>query len=247
MERDLAVELKRSPEWDGARLVHSHMLAPLLGWVAGAFLFETTDLDPAASDWFYDFGARRWMGVGRWWANELLHTGGKWLILLIAGAALTVFLLSYRRAGLRTWRSAALYVVLSIGLTTGLVAIGKAVTDRHCPREIDRWGGSIPYTPLFQGTPAGYPAGHCFPAGHASGPLSLFCLYFVARARRTARPALLLLPPLLLGSAYALGQQARGAHFLSHNLWTMGIAWFVALGLARVFGEDRLGKFLPRS
>ena len=30
----------------------------------------------------------------------------------------------------------------------------------------------------------------------------------------------------LIGTVFALGQQARGAHFLSHDLWTLAICWF---------------------
>jgi membrane-associated PAP2 superfamily phosphatase len=75
--------------------------------------------------------------------------------------------------------------------------------------------------------------------------LSLLGLYFVARARRVRRPVLWLLPGLVLGSLYALGQHARGAHFLSHDLWAAAVCWLVALGLASAFGEDRLASREP--
>ncbi|HET6591419.1 MAG TPA: hypothetical protein VFG48_00750, partial [Xanthomonadales bacterium] len=37
----------------------------------------------------------------------------------------------------------------------------------------------------------------------------------------------------------ALGQQARGAHFLSHDLWTLSWCWFGALGLFLLFRPGR--------
>ena len=40
-----------------------------------------------------------------------------------------------------------------------------------------------------------------------------------------------LLTGLLAGGIFGVAQMARGAHFLSHTLWTAGICWFVAFGL----------------
>jgi membrane-associated PAP2 superfamily phosphatase len=34
-----------------------------------------------------------------------------------------------------------------------------------------------------------------------------------------------------LGLLFGFAQQLRGAHFLSHDLWTLGIAWSAALTL----------------
>jgi membrane-associated PAP2 superfamily phosphatase len=142
---------------------------------------------------------------------------------------------------LAKWRGATLYLALCVGIGTGLVAVGKSVTDRHCPREMDVFGGLIPYTRLFEGTPPGYAPGRCFPAGHASGAFSLVGLYFVARARRRPRAGWWLAPAVLLGAAFAVAQQARGAHFVSHNLWAAAICWYAALALSEAFGRSLAG------
>jgi membrane-associated PAP2 superfamily phosphatase len=207
-------------------------------FLGGALLFEVTDLDRVASSAFYDSAGGRWVGKDAWWANELLHTGGKWLVVVFATGALVAFALSFRLRRLAEWRGAALYLALCIGIGTGLVAAAKEVTDRHCPREMDLFGGSVPYTRLFEGTPPGYPPGRCFPAGHASGAFSLAGLYFVARARRSPGAGWWLAPAALLGTAFAFGQQARGAHFLSHNLWAAAICWYAALALSAAFGRS---------
>lgn len=204
-------------------------------------LFELTDLDRAASSIFYDRPNHRWIGQDAWWANELLHEGGKWLIVLFAAGSLLVFALSFRVRALERWRGAAFYLALCVGVGTGLVGAGKELTDRHCPRAMSIYGGSVPYTRLFEGTPAGYPRGRCFPAGHASGAFSLAGLYFVARARKSPRAALWLAPAVLLGAAFALAQQARGAHFFSHNLWAAAICWYAALALSAAFGRRLAG------
>ena len=36
---------------------------------------------------------------------------------------------------------------------------------------------------------------------------------------------------IALGAAFSIGQEARGAHFLSHDLTSAAIVWFVQLGL----------------
>jgi membrane-associated PAP2 superfamily phosphatase len=200
-------------------------------------LFEATGLDRAASDVFYERTTRRWIGQDAWWANELLHDGGKWLVVLFAAGCLLAFALSFRIRALEGGRAASLYLALCVGVGTGLVGAAKELTDRHCPRAMNIYDGPVPYTRLFEGTPAGYPRGRCFPAGHASGAFSLVGLYFVARARRSPRAGWWLAPAVLLGAAFALAQQARGAHFLSHNLWAAVVCWYAALGLSAAFGR----------
>ena len=40
---------------------------------------------------------------------------------------------------------------------------------------------------------------------------------------------------LAVGIAFSIGQEARGAHFLSHDLASAAIVWFVQLALYRVY------------
>jgi len=72
-------------------------------------------------------------------------------------------------------------------------------------------------------------AGHCFPAGHAATGFSFLGGYFAFRDSdgRQARTwlALSLVAGLLLG----LAQQWRGAHFMSHTLWSAVACWCTAL------------------
>jgi membrane-associated PAP2 superfamily phosphatase len=36
---------------------------------------------------------------------------------------------------------------------------------------------------------------------------------------------------ILVGAVFSFGKEARGAHFLSHDLWSASIVWFVELAL----------------
>ena len=69
--------------------------------------------------------------------------------------------------------------------------------------------------------------GHCFPGGHASTGFALLTGFFVFRLVQPRRAWFYLFAGLILGFMMGWGQMMRGAHFLSHNLWT---AWII-LGL----------------
>lgn len=130
---------------------------------------------------------------------------------------------------LRPWRRATVYLLLSIALGSGLVAAGKAVSNVDCPRQLLRYGGDLPYIPVFADKPDELPQGRCFPGGHSSGGFSLLALYFLLYGRR--RAWLALLPGLSLGLLFAVTQWTRGAHFPSHDLWSAAVCWFSALGV----------------
>ena len=74
-------------------------------------------------------------------------------------------------------------------------------------------------------------AGRCFPAGHAAAGFSFVGGYF-ALARDTPRAARWWLAvALVMGLLLGLGQQMRGAHYMSHTLWTAWLCWTVGLAI----------------
>ncbi|MOA51591.1 hypothetical protein D3C78_1747610 [compost metagenome] len=52
------------------------------------------------------------------------------------------------------------------------------------------------------------------------------------RHPRLARVALV--GALVLGSVFSLGRMMQGAHFLSHNLWTLLFDWMISLACYRL-------------
>jgi membrane-associated PAP2 superfamily phosphatase len=192
---------------------------------------EITDLDLRLADLFFDFREGVWPARESFWASWLIHKRGRDFVLALAIISCLTWLGSHVSLKLRRWRRQALYLLLVIVLGTGLVSLGKQLSNRHCPWDMQRYGGSVPYTQLFEGTPPGYPRGKCFPAGHASGAYSLMGLYFVFRDRRPVTARALLAASFALGTIFGIGQMARGAHFFSHNVWTAAVCWFVALAL----------------
>lgn len=206
-----------------------HGVLPFGLFAVPAWLFAVTDWDLRLSDPFYDPLLRVWTYKRSWWAGGLIHTGGKYLILLLGISALLIYAGSFARRAWRRWRNPALFLCLCLGLSTGSVALGKQLSDRHCPWDYDRYGGTVPYGGRCAEPSAECGPGRCFPAGHAAGGFALVGLYFVFRRKAWALAGLGL--GLGLGSLFGFGQVARGAHFVSHNLWTAAICWAVSLGL----------------
>ena len=112
------------------------------------------------------------------------------------------------------------------------ISLLKQSSNAHCPWDLARYGGSQPYVRLFEALPPGALPGHCLPAGHASSALwlvSLVVLWLPGQPRMAWRAACV---AIAFGMAVGWMQQMRGAHFLTHTLWSVWIACAVVLALA---------------
>lgn len=205
--------------------------------------FEFTDLDLAVQDRLYDFQAGRWRvdrddpGL-----RAVFYDGPKVLLIAFGVSALAL------AAGPARWRERwglagadgrRHLLVLLATLATGpaLVGWGKTVTNVFCPSEVRRYGGDVPYVTLCGGYPADdQPArkGHCFPAGHASGGFALVALAGVARSRRGR--FLGLAAGGVVGGIMGGYQMLKGAHYLSHTLFTLMVIAWIFLLWRRVLG-----------
>jgi membrane-associated PAP2 superfamily phosphatase len=162
-----------------------------------------------------------------WLLSAILHDGGRRLSWLLAlGLCLAVWwplgplerLPQRRRLQLAT-------TTLLAALAVSLLKVGSHTS---CPWELSDFGGVAHYASHWTLRPDGG-AGHCFPAGHAASGFSFLGGYF---AFRTIDPGLArrwLAAAFSAGLVLGLAQQWRGAHFMSHTLWTAGICWFIGL------------------
>ena len=94
-----------------------------------------------------------------------------------------------------------------------------------CPWDLLRYGGQRPYVELLHLRPIGLTRGACFPAGHASAGYAWMALYFFFLMARPQWRWWGLAAGAGAGLLFGLSQQLRGAHFLSHDLWTAMICW----------------------
>ena len=71
-------------------------------------------------------------------------------------------------------------------------------------------------------------SGRCFPAGHASAGFAFVSGYFAFRDTRASLARGWLAASFAAGLLLGLAQQARGAHFMSHTLWSAWVCWCTA-------------------
>ncbi|MGH8447380.1 MAG: phosphatase PAP2 family protein, partial [Solimonas sp.] len=125
-----------------------------------------------------------------------------------------------------------------LGLATGSVGLLKHTTNKDCPWSLERYGGDQPYVLLGEAPPEDKKPGHCFPGGHSSGAFGFFGLYFLMVRRRPAWARRTLAGVLFLGFVFAATQWVRGAHFVSHDLWSAAIGWLAAALALPILGPQ---------
>lgn len=218
-----------------------HIILPLI-LVIGLFLiFDYYKLDLWCSDQFYFGPHKKWYYKHSWWAEQLIHRGGRYLIVSIVAACLLLIAESWSTTSqLKHYRHVALYIILCIACSTGTVALGKATINRHCPWDYSRYGGEVPYHGLLASPSPSYPKGAGFPAGHASGGFSLVAFYFIFYGRRPKVARYALIASLALGSIFTFGQLVRGAHVISHSVITAALCWFFSLFLYSIIFKYNL-------
>lgn len=112
----------------------------------------------------------------------------------------------------------------------------KRLSATSCPWDLRDFGGAYSFVPHWRwGQTDGGP-GHCFPAGHASAGFAWVAGYF-AWPRGSAAARRHVVSALAAGLVLGLAQQLRGAHFMSHTLWTAWICWTWAWCLSALISE----------
>jgi membrane-associated PAP2 superfamily phosphatase len=117
-----------------------------------------------------------------------------------------------------------------LALVPILVGGLKAITGQACPDAFSSFGGSLPDSLLY------WKGARCFPAGHASAGFAL--LGPAALVGSTSGGRVLRAVVLLWGLTIGVYQMAKGAHFLSDTIATLGLSlvfyaalfrsWYVA-------------------
>ena len=218
---------------------------PALAFVAAIWLIELKGLDLRFSRLFYDSTQHTWPFGHAWLTETLLHDWSKRLLTLVGIVFFLLMITSWLVPRYR--KHAKLYTFLFFSSIIGPSIVGalKGATHMYCPRNLTMFGGSKPYIHLFDKVAAGLPIGHCFPGGHSSGGFAFVNLYyfFLVTAPRFRFHGLAF--GLLLGIVFSLAQEARGAHFPSHDLFSLAICWFSATVLFHVFYTRRFDVNKP--
>lgn len=215
------------------RPLHAGLIvsALLLLWIG-----QYTDIDLTLADAMYDRTSGTFPWQHAWLAEDFNHRILKIVLQVLGVAAIVTAGWDFLRPqpGWRTsWRLGIRVLALSAIAIPAVISVLKRFSVSHCPWDLQRYGGREPFVRLLEAMPAIIEAGHCMPAGHASSALwllGLVAFWLPYRPRMAAAVAV-----LVLVFAFGVGwmQQLRGAHFLTHTLWSVWIAVLIVDVLCR--------------
>lgn len=212
------------------------------GFAVCALLLRHSGLDTALSGYFYDAGQHRFLVGSDGWIDLLGHRVGRSVILACWMLLLAVAIAAPRIPELSRHRRLIWTLVLAMALGPVVVTILKGINSHVCPWSLKAYGGAAQYSASW--FVSHVEAGRCFPGGHAAAGFSITTVGFAGAILRhpgLRRTGLWL--GLGVGALFSVLQVAKGAHFMSHNLWAAAIdLWMDAL----VFGPLMVpGRALP--
>ena len=201
-------------------------------WTVSSFLlllaWDYSGLDLAMAQWFGSISG--FALESHWLWRNVLHDDIRlwpWVLelgLLIAVAlpfgALKQLPLA-RRAQLALTTLAALLAVSTI----------KLYSHTSCPWDLQAFGGVASYVSHWAWGVRDGGTGGCFPAGHASAGFAFIGGFFAFRHVLPATARRWCAGAMVAGFIFGLAQQIRGAHYMSHTLWTAWLCWTVAAGV----------------
>ena len=239
--RDLA---RIDPPFD---LEHDSRHSPLLrdaAWLLAGFLalaaWDAAGLDLPISRLFGN--AAGFALRDQWFVAGVLHNGARWvawgvgLVLLIGIWRPLPFARRLERAERVWWLAATLACV-------ALIPLLKYVSLTSCPWSLAEFGGPASHVSHWLFGQADGGPGRCFPAGHATAAFCFLPGYFALRRVALTWARRWLFVTLAAGALLTMVQVVRGAHFVSHSLWTGWWCW--AFAVATLHAARAAGK-LPR-
>jgi membrane-associated PAP2 superfamily phosphatase len=215
------------------------LLLPLAAFVVANVVFLQLGGDRWIAGHLYLWEGGRWALRDNPVTNTLIHQGGKRLSALAWLGVVACAAVAWRRPAWRAWRAPLLYLALAVLLSTTLVAWMKSWTHVDCPWDLVGFGGTRSYHDLLAALPPHAAPGRCFPAGHASAGYAWLALFFFLGDTRPRLRWKGFALGLGAGAVFGISQQLRGAHFASHDLWTLVLCWLVAVLLHRAMFARR--------
>jgi membrane-associated PAP2 superfamily phosphatase len=219
---------------DGRRVLLYQAVALAASAIALSLSLGDGRLDLTIARWFFDDVRRVFPLTNDWLLKTVLHDGARMLsavaALALLGVAVTTWLTRKPRT-LHAHRESLLYVSFATVAGAAIVGLAKHFSSHACPWDLALFGGTAPYHPLLVAHAALLNVDGCFPAAHPLAGYAWlavgFALYPVERRRAWQSWAV----ALALGTLFGAVQIARGAHFLSHVLWSAWIVWAVNVAL----------------
>ena len=182
-------------------------------------IIYTTQLDFIIADFIY--AKTFWKFQQAFWTETILHKSIKVAVIIIY-LSLFIKLLKLVKNNSNKFHIYDLFVLLlTIIISVSLVSISKRIFDSDCPWHLIRYGGDKQFFSIFNYPDSLKPSHHCFPASHASVGFSWIALYFFFLVKNHPYKNHYLVATLVLGFSLGIAQQIRGAHFFSHDIWSL--------------------------
>ena len=201
-------------------------------WTLGSFflllLWDYSNLDLVMAHWFGS--ASGFALESHWLWRDWLHDDIRlwpWVLELYLLIGVFVPLGTLRRLPM------ARRAQLALSTLAALLAIStlKLYSHTSCPWDLQAFGGVATHVSHWAWGVRDGGTGGCFPAGHASAGFAFIGGFFAFRRALPATAGRWLAGAMLAGFVFGLAQQIRGAHYMSHTLWTAWLCWTVAAGV----------------
>lgn len=162
-----------------------------------------------------------------WLTGGVLHDGTRALAWSIFGLLLLGLRWPLPFVGILSRRDRLWWLATTL-LCVALISLLKRTSWTSCPWSLAEFGGGVElYVPhSVLGRRDDGPGG-CFPSGHASTAFGFLAAWFALRERAPHAARLWLITTVAAGLVLGWVQMMRGAHYLSHSLWTAWVCWAV--------------------
>ena len=169
--------------------------------------------------------------------NAVLAWLHKAVKLVAACAVVWILVGLWRPLGLlqRLDRRERLYLLVATIACLVVVSSLKRASALDCPWALSEFGGHAPYLRLLDPVPKDWIGGGCLPAGHVLLAFAFIGGYFAFVLREPVLARRWLFAVLVIGALAGTAQQVRGAHFLTHTLWSLWWCWTLSAVLAWIF------------
>jgi membrane-associated PAP2 superfamily phosphatase len=212
-----------------------HCLAPVFGGLFLWQIYPLTGWDHSLIAPYFDLARHQFYLRNNHVLTKVMHDGLKVVLLMAPVSVFLCLAWSWYDSRFKQHRRRLAWLLTGLVASTVVVSILKQNSIHACPWDLSMFGGLAPELPLFSALPTGVKAGGCFPGGHSSGGYAMLAIYFAYLADHRCRANIGLALGLVLGTLMGWAQMMRGAHFMSHNLWSLWVVWVVLLALYLVW------------
>lgn len=221
----------------GRRFLARQVWALAIAATALCAIFGDGRIDLAVSRWFFDDARQMFPFTNQWLLTVVLHDAARSVGAVAALALLGLTVTSWltrRPDRLHAQRRTLLLATGTCFASAAAVGLLKHFSSHACPWDLALFGGRAIYEPLFGSSAPTQAVRGCSPAAH---PLVGYAWLGVGYAllpstRHAAWRAWVV--ALSLGTCFGAVQIMRGAHFVSHVLWSAWTVWAVDVGLLAV-------------